>query len=127
MTDRELDALVAEKVFGWRPWVNKRGAWVVETPDGQLSEGDAYASAGSWAFFYDDELPRYCTDIADAWRVVEKMRERWHFSIDSGLRGLTTAKFWAREGLGYGACPDELAPRAICLAALRAVGVEVSP
>lgn len=53
---RELDAIVAEKVMGWcRGSEASSGEW--QRHDGMLAE-----------------LPKFSTDIAAAWQVVEKLR-----------------------------------------------------
>ena len=62
MTDRELDALVAERVMGWE---HRNGHWW-QTKGGHASNTVTFA-----------EVPRYSTDIAAAMLVVEKMRERF--------------------------------------------------
>lgn len=118
LSDRELDALVAEKVFGI---------------DG-VTVGDAY---GSIVVYYHKtnkfgseiihNVPQYSSCIAAAWEVEMLMASKGYFSghtdlsIDSGCMDYcwkyydynnNTLK--AGEGRGN-------APRAICLAALRAV------
>lgn len=110
---QELDALVAEKIMGWRylnqpstgyPWYPPEEGWSKAHP------------------------PRYSTDIAAAWKVMEKMCDMgnqnctlqfegklnpdyaWTFSHDEN------ADWWASAGT---------APLAICLAALKVKGVDV--
>jgi len=125
MTDRELDAMVAEHVMGW------------------------YRTAMDWFVrkgkFRREPKP-YSTDIAAAWLVVEAMRERgWSVFIDDMPDGASAqvvnlnCEHHADEhdtgsyasGTfrgGYCALSEAKAPkapRAICLAALRALGVEV--
>lgn len=67
-------------------------------------------------------LPFYSTDIAAGWRVVEKLglsvlydelTKRWQARKHVSVYDETASK-WC-----------DTAPRAICLAALKAVGVEV--
>jgi Phage ABA sandwich domain len=98
----ELDALVYEKVFGNRPF--KRDPLVPRF------------------------LPHYSTSIADAWKVMEKLgdgcvnefrthrscvgRCGWHAHF--GNLDLPNVDAWS-----------DTAPHAICLAALRAVGIEI--
>ena len=116
MTSREIDALVAEKVAGWTAIAESKinGALCGTKPDGERG--------------YKYEVPRYSTDIAAAWQVVEKlMGDQYAYTFT--LRQLTgrnaPGKCWAvfkestagKESEGYG--PD--APTAICLAALKAV------
>jgi hypothetical protein len=149
---RELDALVAEKVMGWtgRMEVARRGRrdeWLVVftgRPDGGI---------GDYACFYDRDggkiycckphnihhAGRYSTGIAAAWEVVEKV---WATLPKTGY-GTFRALLHRRDPDGRWICefaPDahgdwsthataeaDTAPLAICLAALRAVGVEVTP
>lgn len=102
MTDRELDALVAEKVFNQK---YKVAIW---------------------------EMPYYSRDIAAAWEVVEKIIELYPdlpFGVEYSFCGTSEGYKWYAElnpepdfGPKYMA---DTAPKAICLAALKAVGVEV--
>lgn len=100
---RELDALVAEKAMGW---ARNRGSGVgFTTPDGEYRSIDIWSPS---------------TDIAAAWQVVGKLRERgFGFSLNDAW----IAWFLAAPN-EYQASADT-APHAICLAALRAVGAEV--
>lgn len=106
---RELDALIAGKVMGWK----HRGPH-------PLFGTEVWASDKG-----DNLLPHFSTDIAAAWTVVDKLREEW----------IVTAEIDSTQcviGLGhnYASTPEELrasaatAPHAICLAALKAVGHE---
>jgi hypothetical protein len=104
---RELDALVAERVFGWTecdPDARPFGAVFEEPGYGRASNGDRRF------------IPTYSTDIDAAWQVVERVGERccdftleragsaWHADFRMGVATATTA------------------PLAICLAALDAFG-----
>lgn len=111
---RELDALVAEKVMGWKRhdlgpingvrWVNKDGRII------------------------DTEHPfTYSTDIAAAWEVVEKMeKDGWQAS---GHMSATETGYWnfqftkINEQKQFYALTKTV-PYAICLAALKAIEVE---
>ena len=98
---RELDALVAEKVMGW---TNVRfichGLSLRGEVDGEPSE----------------KVPFYSVDIDAAWDVVEKIGTS--FTLERYNR------WYVEFGDRYSAAADT-APHAICLAALKAVGVEV--
>jgi hypothetical protein len=94
---RQIDALVAEHVFGFRP-PHARGMRFMPR--------------------------RYSTDIESAWRVVEKMAApptNWTFGVwaDGTLQ--------AQSGGESFEISAATAPMAICLAALQAVGVKVEP
>lgn len=69
-------------------------------------------------------VPQYTTDIAAAWRVVEKLSEGNLFIV-SVFRCPTTQPvgYAARFG-GHAVVGQPTAPLAICLAALAATGVQ---
>jgi hypothetical protein len=121
MTDRELDALVAEKVMDD----------VVEYRQLQQTEKMYYEgiSASEIPIYKNDALnPKpYSTDIAVAWEVVNNKKQFVSFDIarDGGLDEYV-ATAWVDWNTRFSQCSDS-APRAICLAALKAVGVEVDP
>ena len=132
MTDRELDALIAEKVMGLSPmkgkgmdggyWdpVKKRTQMIKDSPlhDARKKLGIAYDAPG------DGFLLNYSSDIGSAWTVVEKMRDGgWNICLATVKKG--SAAVITKEGRFTGDEPyAESMPRAICLAALKAVGVD---
>ena len=113
MKVRELDALVAEKVMGWRKdggmWVRAEG----RTPDG-------------WDYASRSVLPNFTESIQWAWQIIEKVRARKDFAlfnldlVPSGLGDAWDARFMMRNGPHYAS--DNSAAKAICLAALKALG-----
>lgn len=102
LSDRELDALVAEKITLWTPIPGEDG-W--QSPDG---------SHRHWP-----GPPEYSTKIADAMEVVEKMRERGFFP-QLWAAQVWNVEFWSDEKFIASANEDSLS-RAICLAALAAI------
>ena len=78
----------------------------------------------------EEPLPHYSTDIADAWKVVEKMKQLfWECDIFYGSKmpGCSCVFY---ETLNTKAYQEnhlfaETAPLAICRASLKAVGVEI--
>lgn len=120
---RELDALVAEKVMGLAriETLNSDGTW--NAPLWALPTGGVMR-----------ELPRYSTDIAAAWEVVNRVRNTvgWNFAVieDSAyeIGWWVAGWFDFREGPyeHEKSARGESAPHAICLAALKAVGVELA-
>lgn len=121
MNLREIDALVAEKVMG-------------HTVEPRLP--------GLSGEYWDDTdggiVSDYSSDIAAAWQVVEKFVEQvkadrnMEISFVMGFDGSHwEAGIWKHDEwyLGGGGYVHEIkadtAPLAICLAALKAVGVEV--
>lgn len=73
---RNLDALIAEKVFKWRALYAKDGAlrelWPPAVdPFSPRIDWSQCAEPPDWGL-----VPYYSTSIADAWRIVVKMTER---------------------------------------------------
>ena len=105
---RELDALVAEKVFGHVVSRNLKGGW-------SLGEPDYYDSYGELILW--NPLPPYSEDISSAWQVIEKLKEefkRVDLTYNSNKWLLTVqGKF------GFMSDGQETASHAICIAALR--------
>jgi len=124
MTPRERDALVAEKVFGNKvSWfslhVNSLG-YEENLPD---KDGDCpmqlMLADGEWS-----TIPKYTTDISAAWEVMEKMRKSGCLvSVHNVFGGYRSTVVPHEHDAFWGDAPT--APEAICLAALRAVGVDV--
>jgi len=123
---RELDALVAEKVMGWRDVTDRRH------------------NDGKWTGLYDvddshsviDDLPYYSIDISAAWQVVSRMRALG-YELDLHHKHLncygkpdprcthTHAIFRGntRDKTHDGGALETDPAHAICRAALRACGV----
>jgi hypothetical protein len=117
VTDRELDEAVAVKVMGWE---------VSPVVEGSPYHGGSYVRQGPmWHRLFNPS-----TDIAEAWRVVERMRELG-FWVSVEFDGIACFCAW----FGWGSvdrpagqcqtgpeCANPTAPRAICEAALAALG-----
>ena len=131
---RELDALVAEKVMGlpekdWHPECSRYH---------QVDDAEFDSKYGwmGWCYTEGREIctakkypPRYSTDIAAAWEVVES--DYW--SEDWGIVKVDSAEplyqVWDLPGweLETGLISQAYSsPLAICLAALKAVGYDES-
>ena len=127
---RELDALVAEKVMGWRrmSWKDYHAhmsfmgtdereeftyAW--HDADGNLTEHHA-----SDVLYYDNPTPAWSPseEIADAWLVVEKWEE---FVVKKTFVGKYRAKIANKSNPKWCMASANTAQLAICLAALKAV------
>lgn len=123
---RELDALVAEKVTGYA-WERDGDDYALMRVPGtnqcamEINRGERYYAL----------LPRFSTDIAAAWEVVDAMRQRGFafkmFRADSTDDSAKTWAAFAPSGSDivdetYAEAPDDTAPLAICRAALAAVG-----
>lgn len=118
---RELDALVAEKVMGWidiqkQSIANAFGQRVMDDYVGQPSIGATQPVL----------VPRYSTMIQEAWKVADKLRGEVQFLAVISGKGPQGAQPWIckinREGSFLEERADT-APLAICLAALKGVGL----
>lgn len=115
MTDNELNALVAERVMELRNVRVMHGQTVYD-----MIHTYAIDNKGQETITYQPDLiPNCCNDIVDAWEVVETVPK--YFEVAKTADGRYFCKIM----------PDRIeveastAPRAICLAALKAVGVEI--
>lgn len=116
---RKLDALIAERVMGW-----DRDGDRLWPPDTRRSK---------WK--YGISVPPYSTSIADAWPVVEKLKERHSVELIGGPNDEGGCEHWSCtiKSYGYRSFQDQkwrgeadTAPLAICIAALRAVDAEAA-
>lgn len=120
---RELDALVAKKVFGHT---------VIDY--NQIGRADKHSKNDDGSLTL---VPQYSKHIAAAWMVVEKLNESgFGYCIEKSpvVEG-TTAWFVPKQILPEGhVCTEDIVhishtsnsvPHAICLAALKAVGFEL--
>jgi hypothetical protein len=104
---RELDALVAEKIFGWLMIDAAAG---IGAPD---HSGLSAIAA----------VPHYSTDIAAVWQIVEHFgRKAASVDVSRRMRGYRCVIVWDGPNADARA---ESAPLAICLAGLRACDVKV--
>ena len=119
---RELDALVAERVMGWK---------IAEHYPYGGSHGGIPNANGTLRGVYIRSVPFYSTDIAAAWGVVEHI-------FSEGLGGVAVDRYnveMIHPDYGVWVCcivmrkdlqpsisiNGDTAPHAICLAALKAV------
>lgn len=126
---RELDALVAEKVMGCK-------VTVLDSESGLFDCGcGAWEHQGSYFDEGDEEewssLARYSTDIAAAWKVVAAMQAKnWAWIIDNMQDYLGSWQAHFEYETSVVTAESENVCEAICLAALKAVGVseeEIKP
>ena len=137
---RELDALIADKVMGmapcdaWRPWnMGSAGGPMVAISyeDGRCKNGHERGKCYSVVMNGPaGGCPKYSTDIAVAWSVVEKLNENgwyvWVFSHGAHY-GCWMERFDVNKDDTVSerripACEADTAPLAISLAALKAAG-----
>ncbi len=131
MIDNELNALVAERVMGLKNVRPMYGQTVYD-----MIHTYAMDSKGQETITYQPApIPDYANDIAAAWQVALKVSSFHGYNVtihvgdevwieravetDGGNTHLITWQDVARVGTAEGDA------RAICLAALEAVGVEV--
>lgn len=131
---RELDALVAEKVMGLGPYLGKftttlncghEMSYQISNPDDRV-----YIECQcSWTGWISRSGPMpYSVDIASAWEVVEKMKRL----TEINGKTFSTRDPWQKfchDLVGFDTDFSEafwyVNPRTICLAALKAIGIEV--
>lgn len=131
---RDLDALVAEKVMGVKPKLiaiatqdGGKSAAVVEHWNGPFPDHNSVRDwieehPGYKLDFWKEYRP-YSTDIAAAWKVIEKLCDAPDGDLPLQIT-FTRSNGWFVE-IGDGVCSDqdiEGLSQAICLAALKAVG-----
>jgi hypothetical protein len=118
---RELDALVAEKVMGWidvrkQSIANAFGQHVLDDYVGQPNIGATQPVL----------VPRYSLMIQEAWKVADQLRAKSQFVAVISGTGPQGMQPWIckinREG-GFIEERADTAPVAICLAALKSVGI----
>jgi hypothetical protein len=125
---RQLDALVAEKVMGWKcdnvAHESTEVRWIGDKTEVQHSGWENKCEG--FGSLCPAHLPYYSTDIAAAWDVVEKLsRDVCTVEIKSHRRTMGWTCFTrmpSDEGISPIRIQATTAPHAICLAALAAVG-----
>jgi hypothetical protein len=128
----EMDALVAEKMLGWR--------WMIAAADGIDSEPHSawlmrpesvnayWIPARPVDDYARPDADPFSTEIAAAWQVVEHLHHQGvDWTIDQCMTGEATGwtvQTWRGSSIASDAWADT-APLAICLAGLKAVGVDL--
>ncbi len=110
---RELDALVAKKVLGCQ--VAGQGAYIFcgcpSFPHGERSPDGM-------------EIKHYSTDISSTWEVVEALKDQdFKLSYFPENKGLWMAQFYDVRNTFFG----ESAAHAICVSALKSIGLDPLP
>lgn len=114
MNLREIDRLVATKVMGWKMLeIKHTDSGVI---GGFYDDGEKLIGVGEWS---------PTSDIRVAWQVVEKLsKDGCDFQVWREKNGKYNVEFSKDFFYVFGFAESETAPLAICLAALKAVGVE---
>jgi Phage ABA sandwich domain len=119
MNLREIDRLVATKVMGWKILeIKHTDSGVI---GGFYDDGEKLIGVGEWS---------PTSDIRVAWQVVEKLRDRYVYmnltnNDDSYCCELMEQDLENSSRYFTYYADAETAPLAICLAALKAVGVNI--
>ena len=126
---REIDRLIAEKVMRWRlkSFAGAAGgftAWVNDAGKIVKYENDCTLHVHQYDFW------RPTINIVDAWQVVNKIKEK-RFSIRERFIDELQKEVTPEETRNRGNLVDKgwmiflMTPKDICLAALKAYGIEV--
>lgn len=113
----EMNALVAEKVMGWI-WID--GEYGHPTEKGPFNDCECPSHS-----YQKTLLPRYSTDIAAAWEVVNKLGRKSinKIAAETGLATFLLVQYpngtWKANFSGYRTSVEaDTVPLAICRAAL---------
>lgn len=110
---REMDALIAEKIF--------------KTPDQHIYHIDYDPEGNKFADGVKESIPHYSTDIAAAWLVVEKIKDHsldgrasYYFTVeyDRDNKNWRCGFKMMYDGFYDGYTIESTAPLAICKSAL---------
>ena len=126
MDNREIDKLIAMNLFGWKKWKLQNPSRI----PGQVAfEYETLVPPeydGSNLQHLNMIIPHYSTDIAAAWQIIEKLKDEKRYGHpDAGftLEYDNYHKVWRAE-FGWTPEQDNSPSMAICLATLKAVGIE---
>ncbi|MFS0643867.1 BC1872 family protein [Siminovitchia sp. 179-K 8D1 HS] len=112
---REIDRLIAEKVMGWDTEEFKNICIIRAYAEDEVIS------------IPDDFCPS--EDIKDAWVVVENLKREGTYLVVCPEKEKYAVNVWVDDGkdrcIPYTSVEADTAPMAICLVALKAVGVEV--
>lgn len=109
---RKIDALVAEHIFNLKP------SRLEVTVAGEVFDHDYYVGRPEDLRLVE----RYSSDIAAAWKVVEKLNaDDWRLDLRSNDNWHDAS--FSKDG-SLIMVDSDTAPLAICLAALKAKGIE---
>ena len=119
MNLRKIDHLIATKVLGWE-YHEAIYTW------GELFSLAKYVTKDGREILTHD-LPHFSTNLLDAWKVVEKLKIAVIPQIGNPPKNMQyLAEIDKRPLGGYYEAFAETAPLAICLVALKSVGIEVN-
>jgi hypothetical protein len=131
MTDEKLNKLIAEKIIGWKRSTIRVGKATNDDIIEWEVEGLRFGEEYFYAFNNAEQprntkgLPDYSTSIIEAWKVIEKMRDKGFVTIV--VQGVATSLVQMYDANGTKVCVDQInsIPRQICIAALTVIGEDV--
>lgn len=122
----ELDLLIAEKVMGLEVVHTRTGSrpprdlYTIGSPEYYDIQGDMQLQNG---------VPDYSTSISAAWEVVEKLKEigdlNLMITVGNETCAVTIGAFTELQTVTFSDANENKVPHAICLAALKAIGVDI--
>ena len=122
---REIDALVAEHIFGRQIFTHEEmcleaeDIWDEQPSCQKFNMGFYAIRKDDGSIFTEQSFRLYSASIASAWEVVEKIKGKVAVvKYIGGTRVCIDNKYTGR---------DATTPMAICLAALKAVGIDYVP
>lgn len=118
---RDLDKLIAEKVMGETVVSTTWGRGKYEV----LSLGDPIWYDDDGSMVISNPVPSYSENIADAWLVIEKLPFTVEITTNNPYGPTTPETEWMVTFSAEFEAHGPTAPHAICLAALKALGVEL--
>jgi Phage ABA sandwich domain len=92
-----------------------------EVTKGIYSDNEEFVTVDGW----QSRVPEYSNNIAYAWKVVEKMREKGYFFFIDNQNDDGENYYATFRGNPFDAgdsCFASSAPKAICIAAIKAMG-----
>lgn len=125
MDPRRIDALIAEHVFGWEISTRTNKVW----SDGRNNIDEGYLEFEGLRGCPPDKtvdrpIRHYSTDLDAAWEVVEKLEDYDPVILQCGVPDTPKGWLWSCDFEGTSAEHENVAT-AICLAALKAKGIEI--
>jgi hypothetical protein len=128
VTDRALDALIAEKVMGWKHLRSRvTGFTFFMSPDNFNSEYMKAQDLEETISGDEDNASHFSKDISAAMHVQAEMHRRgWWMRLEMAATDETSQAYFGRHDPWDAYATASSPAQAICLAALKAVGVEVA-
>lgn len=129
---RSLDVLIAENIFREKVYeVNLGNKKYPRMAFCYTKNPTFYDDCGETKYWEENFVPNYSADIKEAWKIVKHLNgPKMAFSLATCWDQMKTFKyiakweFWGKPHFEF--AMDKSAPKAICLASLKALGIEVN-